>query len=319
MTFLVSVVIPAFNVERFVEKAILSAIQQPEVTEIVVVNDGSIDATLEILEKLQKLNPIIKIYHHEENSNQGRSASRNLGIKEATQNYIAFLDADDFYLADRFSNDKKILEQDKNIDGVYNAVGFELYRKATESELGKHKLSTVTKKIQPNELFDSIVSSKYGYLHLNGLTVKKAVFDSIGLFNESLIVAEDSDIIFKMALKCRLKSGIIDEPLARRGVHDDNIFTREGLYKKYNVKLYESLVSWSCKNGVSFIDIDTLLNWLWFFKFRETNNVIANILYWIYLFGSNPGLIFSKLSIKYFPLVRLRQKLFPFLYIKKKV
>ena len=287
--------------------------------EIVVVNDGSTDKTLQIIENLKNFNSKIKIFHLKNRSNQGRSASRNLGIEEATGNYIAFLDADDFYLENRFTNDKKIFEENQNVDGVYNAVGFELYRKATQSELGKYKLSTVSKKIQPNELFDSIVSTKYGYLHLNGLTVKKSVFEAIGLFNESLVVAEDSDIIFKMALKCWLKSGIIDKPIARRGVHDDNIFTREDLYKKYNVKLYESLVSWSCKNGVSFVDIDTLLNWLWFFKFRETKNVIAYIIYWIYLFGSNPELIFSKLSIKYFPLVRLRQKLFPFLYNHKQV
>ena len=319
MKFSISVVIPSYNVESFIEKAILSVLEQPEVVEIVIVNDGSTDKTLQIIENLKNSNSKIKIFHHKNGSNQGRSASRNLGIKEATGNYIAFLDADDFYLANRFFNDKKILEEDKNVDGVYNAVGFELYRDAKESELGKHKLSTVRKKINPEELFDSIVSSKYGYLHLNGLTVKKSIFDAIGLFNESLVVAEDSDIIFKMALKCRLESGIIDKPVARRGVHDANIFTREDLYKKYNVKLYESLVEWSCKNGVSMANIDTLLNWLWFFKFRQTKNVIAYIFYWIHLFGSNPKLIYSKLSIKYFPLVRLRQKLFPFLYNKKQV
>ena len=105
-------------------------------------------------------------------------------------------------------------------------------------------------------------------------------------------------------------------PLAKRGVHDTNIFTREDLYKKYNVKLYESLVDWSCKNKISLVDIDTLLNWLWFFKFRTNKNIINYTFYWITLFGSNPKLIFSKLVIKYFPIVRLRQKLFPFLYTK---
>ena len=151
---------------------------------------------------------------------------------------------------------------------------------------------------------------------MNGLTVKKNIFDIIGVFNESLVVAEDSDIIFKMALKCRLESGIIDIPLAKRGIHDTNIFTREDLYKKYNVKLYESLVGWSCKNNISLVNIDTLLNWLWFFKFRTNKNIIIYIFYWLALFGNKPRLIFSKLVIKYFPIVRLRQKLFPFLYTK---
>ena len=314
MTFSISVIVPAYNVEQFIEKAIVSIIQQPEVSEILVINDGSTDKTLEIVKKLQKDNCKIKIFNHYNSINKGRSASRNLGIKNAKENYIAFLDADDFYLENRFANDKKIFDKNKYIDGVYNAVGFEFYRGVSESELKKHKLSTVSKKINPDALFNSIVSSKLGYLHLNGITVKKTVFDTIGLFNESLVVAEDSDIIFKMALKCRLESGIIDIPLAKRGVHDTNIFTQEDLYKKYNVKLYESLVDWSCKNKISLVDIDTLLNWLWFFKFRTNKNIINYIFYWINLFGSNPKLIFSKLVIKYFPLVRLRQKLFPFLY-----
>jgi glycosyltransferase involved in cell wall biosynthesis len=319
MTFSVSVVIPAFNVENFIEKAIKSALQQPEVNEVVVVNDGSTDNTLQILENLKNSDSKIKVYHHENKSNKGRSASRNLGILKASDNFIAFLDADDFYLNSRFKNDEAIFKNNKNIDGVYNAVGFELYREVTESELGKHKLSTVTKRINPDELFEAIVSSKYGYLHLNGLTIKKTVFDTVGLFNESLVVAEDSDIIFKMALKCKLESGIIDEPIASRGIHEDNIFTREDLYKKYNVKLFESLVNWSCKNGISLKNIDTLLNWLWFFKFKETNSLIAYLFYWIYLFWRNPKLLFSKLGVKYFPLVRLRQKLFSFLYNHKQV
>mgnify|MGYP003630548675 FL=1 len=123
MTFSISVIVPAYNVEQFIEKAIVSIIQQPEVSEILVINDGSTDKTLEIVEKLQKNDYKIKIFNHYNSINKGRSASRNLGIKNAKENYIAFLDADDFYLENRFANDKKIFDKNKYIDGVYNAVG----------------------------------------------------------------------------------------------------------------------------------------------------------------------------------------------------
>ncbi len=111
MALSISVIIPAYNVESFIEKAIMSAIQQSEVNEVVVINDGSTDKTLQIIENLKNSNPKIKIFHHKNRSNQGRSASRNLGIKEATGNYIAFLDADDFYLSNRFSKDQIIFEE----------------------------------------------------------------------------------------------------------------------------------------------------------------------------------------------------------------
>jgi glycosyltransferase involved in cell wall biosynthesis len=316
MLFSISVIIPAYNVEQFIETAIVSALLQPEVSEVVVVDDGSTDKTLQITKSLQVVNAKIKIYHHENSINKGRSATRNLGIQKATGNYIAFLDADDYYLEHRFRNDLKIFREDKNCDGVYNAVGFDFYRQVTPLELDKLKLNTVVKKLRPSELFDGIVSSKYGYLHLNGITIKKTVFDCIGYFNESLMVAEDSDIIFKMALKCCLLPSEINNPVAKRGIHDVNIYSDEALYKVYNIKLYKELLEWSYQNDIAIGNKDTLLKWLWFFKFRDGNSLWNHIIFWGYLVGGIPELFFSILSIKYFPIIRQRQILFPFLYQK---
>ena len=316
MLFSVSVIIPAYNVEQFIETAIVSALQQPEVNEVIVVDDGSTDKTLQIVKSLQRVNAKIKFYHHENSINKGRSATRNLGIQKATGAYIAFLDADDYYLEHRFRNDATIFYGDKNCDGVYNAVGFHFYRQVSPLELDKLKLSTVVKKLSSNELFDGIVSSKYGYLHLNGITIKKTVFDRIGTFNESLKVAEDSDIIFKMALKCYLLPSEILNPVAKRGIHDVNIYSDEALYKVYNVKLYKELLKWSYHNGIAIKNKDTLLKWLWFFKFRDGNSLWNHIVFWGYLVGGIPELLFSILSIKYFPIIRQRQILFPFLYQK---
>jgi glycosyltransferase involved in cell wall biosynthesis len=314
MSFSVSVIIPAYNVERFIEKAVRSALKQPEVKELVVVNDGSTDKTLQILENLQISNAKIKVYHHKGGINKGRSASRNVGLKKAKEDYIAFLDADDFYLSGRFTNDKVLLKQNLTADGVYNAVGFYFYRTFKTKERHKFQLNTVSQPINPEDLFECVVSSKYGYLHLNGITIKKSVFDVIGLLNESLIVAEDSDIIFKMALKCTLLSGVIDKPVAKRGIHASNIFNNEDLYKIYNVKLYESLISWSNKNKIDIGNIDQMFKWLWVIRFREKYTILGEIRYWFYLFTKNPKFLFSYLSIKYFPIVRLRQKLFPIFY-----
>lgn len=312
MAFLISVIVPAYNVARFIEKAINSALLQPEVNEVVVVDDGSTDSTLAIIKNLQSSNSKIKIYHHQNHINKGRSATRNLGIIQAKENYIAFLDADDFYLKDRFSNDKRLFEENEKCDGVYNAVGFHFYREATVFE--KLKLCTVSQKIKPEELFDSVICSKYGYLHLNGLTVKKSVFDIVGFFNESLMVAEDSDIIFKMALKCCLETGIINEPLANRGIHEANVFTREDLYKKYNSMLYESVIKFSFQNKIPIEKIDTTLKWLWIIRYREKNSLLHDVAYWSSLSFRQPNLLFSYLGIKYFPVIRLRKMLFPFFY-----
>ena len=314
MIFSISVIIPVYNSELFIEKAIKSVIIQPEVTEIVLINDGSTDNSLAIIQKLQQIDNRIKIYHHKNKSNKGRSASRNLGIKKATQPYIAFLDADDFYLSNRFENDLKVFRDDINCDGVYNAVGFYFYRKVTDNEKKTFTLYSVIEKINPDFLFEALLSGKKGHFQINGLTVKKTVFDIVGFFNESLIVAEDTDIFWKMAIKTRLVTGLIEQPVALRGIHEDNSFTMSELYKEYFIKMYKSLISWSSKSNVSYSKIDLLLKWLWLLKEKENNTLLKDSYYWVLLFFPNPKILFSILSVKYFPLVRFRKKLFSFIY-----
>lgn len=313
MIFSISVIIPAYNVERFIEKAIYSALNQVEVEEVIVINDGSSDKTSEIVESLKTTNSRIKIYHHKNEVNLGRSATRNLGIIKATSNYIAFLDADDFYLENRFENDKKILE-DNAVDGVYNAVGFHFYREIKTTESKHFKLNTISKKLTPEDLFYGIVKSKYGFLHLNGIIIRKDAFKIIGLMNETLKVTQDTDIIFKMALKCRMLPGDIEKPVALRGIHDDNIFNKGDIYKEYTPKCFESLISWSLKNNIEQNKIDELLDALWIFKFSYNDSLISYIGYWTSFMIKFPKVMFSISSVKYFPVVRLRKALFPFLY-----
>jgi hypothetical protein len=172
----------------------------------------------------------------------------------------------------------------------------------------------MTSGIEPNFLFDALISGKHGFFHIDGLTVKKTVFELTGLFNEALVVSEDSDLFWKMALKTSLLGGVLEKPLAARGIHEANIFDREDLYKIYVIKMYESLISWSSKNGIPLVKIDTLLKWIWLLKFKQNNGLLKNTVYWSKLFITTPKLLFTYLCIKYFPLIRQRRILFPFLY-----
>ena len=149
----ISVIIPVYNAAAYIEKAVCSALFHAEVKEVVLVNDGSTDNSLAIIQKLQQIDNKIKIYHHKNKSNKGRSASRNLGIKKATQPYIAFLDADDFYLPNRFENDLKVFRDNINCDGVYNAIGVHFYRETNELERHNLEIYSVTEEILPERLF----------------------------------------------------------------------------------------------------------------------------------------------------------------------
>lgn len=309
-----SVIIPTYNVERFIEKAIQSALEQKEVTEIIVVDDGSTDSTVQLIMQLKNENSIITLYQHPNKVNKGRSATRNLGIQKATGDFIAFLDADDYYLPNRFTNDFKLFQEIKDCDGVYNAIGVFFYDKAVIDNTDNLELYSVNQKVKPEDLFYILLSGKMGHFSIDGLTIKKYVFDVVGLFNEQLVVSEDTELIWKMAIKCRLETGNINDALAIRGVHGANVFNNKELYSVYILKMYESLLRWCARNQVGYKIKDALLKRIWILKEKEKNKLHQDIKYWGGIFFSNYQLFFSILSIKYFPVVRFRQTLFPFLY-----
>ena len=312
--FTVSVIIPVYNAERFIEKAILSVVEQPEVHELLVVNDGSTDGSASLIKKLQKTHPRINLLHHENNINKGRSASRNLGISKASGNYIAFLDADDYYLPNRFTTDKELFQLDSKIDGVYNAIGAHFYRTVNTKEQESLSLYTVRGPVEYHHLFKALLTGSHGHFSIIGLTVKRRVFETVGYFQEHLVVSEDTELIWKMALKCRLEGGVLDRPLAIRGVHETNSFNQTDLYIANRIDMFKSLVIWSSKNQVAFTHIDALLKWLWLLKYKQKASLWQYITYWGKLVFKAPYLLTSVLWIKYFPLVRLRKEIFRFLY-----
>ncbi len=89
----ITCIIPAYNVDLYIQRAIDCAVKQTlSDIEIIIVNDGSTDSTLDIIKNNQQLDPRIKLINQ---SNQGLSQSRNNAMKQATGEYIHFFDADD--------------------------------------------------------------------------------------------------------------------------------------------------------------------------------------------------------------------------------
>ena len=91
----ISIIVPVYNVEKYIDRCLKSLVNQTlQDIEIIIVNDGSQDKSVEIIEKYLKENPTkIKYY---EKKNGGLSSARNYGIEYATGEYIAFLDSDDY-------------------------------------------------------------------------------------------------------------------------------------------------------------------------------------------------------------------------------
>ncbi|WP_345203934.1 glycosyltransferase family 2 protein [Chryseobacterium ginsengisoli] len=257
MNLNISVIIPVYNASQFLRKSVDSVLQFDEVKEIVLIEDCSTDNSLEICKKLASENSKVKLFQHPDKGNHGAGATRNLGIEKATGDFISFLDADDYYLSNRFDAEKEIFN-DTKIDGVFGAIGVEyITEKGKQEYQTKFKdtpLTTVNYPAEGEEVFKGLLgltTKTFGtFFHLNALTIRKSALERTKLrFNVNLRVHQDSDFNLKLAYHCHLKSGIIDKAVAIRGIHDDNRITK---IKPYSAKFYknsllynESVYAWS--------------------------------------------------------------------------
>jgi glycosyltransferase involved in cell wall biosynthesis len=98
-TCLVSVIVPVYNGASYIAQSVLSALDQRDVSlEVLVVDDGSTDRTVEIIQTLAGENPRVKLLRHPAHQNRGTSLTRQLGVRSSRGAFIALLDADDRFL-----------------------------------------------------------------------------------------------------------------------------------------------------------------------------------------------------------------------------
>lgn len=97
---LISVIIPVFNVERYLKRCLDSVINQTyKKLEIILVNDGSTDKSGEICDSYASIDKRVKVIHKK---NGGLSDARNVGLLEATGDFVSFIDSDDFIHKDMY-------------------------------------------------------------------------------------------------------------------------------------------------------------------------------------------------------------------------
>lgn len=238
---------PVYNTSAFVAEAIASVLMQDEVVECIIIDDGSTDKSLEIIQEFADRDHRILVLHHPNRKNLGPGPSRNLGLKAATADYIAFLDADDYWVENRFAETKLLFAKHLDAGGIYEGRAAEDWN----GELNSPDLSMVRTKPKPDEVFYSFSPfGKDGFFALIGLTVKRKVIDQIGYFSDVLWLTQDTEWITKLCLKCRLYGGIIDQPIAIRRFHRDNSSRDIELLKKMRVILCISLLRWAIKENM---------------------------------------------------------------------
>ncbi len=207
----VSVIIPTFNRAVFLERAVGSVLEQTLLcSELIIVDDGSTDHTKELVSHLMSSSrQSIRLVYQK---NQGPAAARNAGVRIAQFPYLAFLDSDDHWYRDKLARQYQALAEQPH------------YRISHTREKwlrrGVH-LNQKKKHIPPHgDIFEHCL--KLCVVGMSTVMMKKEVFDSVGLFDESLPCCEDYDLWLR--LSCRYPFLLIDEPLTvKEGGREDQV------------------------------------------------------------------------------------------------
>jgi len=211
---LVSVIIPTYNREKLISKAINSVIKQNYSDwEIIIVDDRSTDHTKELIEEFIRSDSRIKYYINQRN--KGPGGARNYGIEQASGEYIAFLDSDDEWLELHLSDCIDVLQKEEY--QVCFSLWYE-YRSGVMSksdEIGQRQnrlneaIRDLSLRVEGKYVFFNDKFYEYNLLkqvycyHVNTLVLKKSVLKTTGVFNEELFASEDMDFVYRLLYYCK--------------------------------------------------------------------------------------------------------------------
>ena len=204
----VSVIIPAYNAEKFIKQAVMSVLEQSyPISEVIVVNDGSTDNTNRELLRLQDEHDVIKIISTD---NKGASSARNAGLKIASSDIIAFLDSDDYWETDKINlqidyllkNDLTVLISNLNLVNTKGAL------------LGVKKNVT-------SNIVNGILRKKISMMTPTLIFYRSISEDNNIYFNEKMRHYEDHLFIIELSSHGNL--GVLDKSLVNRRIHNSSL------------------------------------------------------------------------------------------------
>lgn len=222
---LISVVMPVYNNEAYIERTLDTIFMQSRLPmEVVIVDDGSKDKTMKVIKKYMDGHPEaktrIKIF---EQKNLGAGAARNKGIQNARGNWIMFLDSDDLWEKEKI----RIVETTIRENPWANVVTHDEYE-IMEDNLEHQKYMPHHKKYQKNKnLFLQLY--KGNLFSTSCMTIQKKVLVKVGGFDESLLSAQDYDLWIRVGVYGKIV--YLDKALATYVIRKGNITSNT--YRRY--------------------------------------------------------------------------------------
>ena len=210
----ISVVMPVYNGERFLEQAIDSLLAQSfQDWELIVVDDGSTDRTSQILERYT--DPRFKLFRQ---SNRGEAGARNTGLKHMTGEYMAFLDADDVYLPNALQDLSSYLDDHPALDVVFSDGYI-----CDQQDRELMRLTEVRPGIFTGNILNPLVTTP------SVITVPVCTLTRIAIVRQYDLSFDEKDNLigtdwdFWIRLAVHAKFGYLDKLTCRYRIHNTNI------------------------------------------------------------------------------------------------
>ena len=222
----VSVIIPTYNRAGMLKEAIDSVLAQDYSNfELIVVDDGSTDETLQILDCYSgKIKRICQ-------RNQGVSAARNRGIAAASGGFIAFLDSDDLWLPGKLTIQTEFL---RSTQDALICQTEEIWIRNGVQVNPRERHRKYSGMIFERSLALCLVSP-------SAVMVRRSLFDKFGLFDESLPACEDYDMWLRVSCRCPIY--LINKPLIiKRGGHADQL-SRQPALDKFRIQAITKILN----------------------------------------------------------------------------
>lgn len=249
----ISVIIPAYNVEKYIEKCVVSAFSQSyQAKEVIVVDDGSTDASAAVCRRLKKDYPALHIIVQ---TNGGVSKARNTGIQNASGEYLYFIDGDDYITGNALESFVSLIETYGHIDYIHGRmkVFYDGENQVSEDEYFIDNSWAPGGADGCTLYHNNFKNQKHLKLGVRGLYRRAFLLENQIFFNEKIRIGEDEEWVFLIFLYAKTAAGNPEAVYCYRAQRPGSLMRNQGNIQTARdlMKIYQGWIDQSGRTHCS--------------------------------------------------------------------
>ena len=231
----ISVIVPVYNVEAYLERCVESILQQTYTHfELILINDGSTDSSGQICDHLASRYENIKVYHIE---NAGVSNARNMGIQLATGSWVTFIDSDDFVTQDYLATLASAVE---GLNVCFVIAPLHHIKNGIVTDLPPHSGKTELWSTEET-MKELLMTTRTSFFPVAKLFKRDLLADE--KFNTNYHLAEDALFLTELLLKTRCSCVFIDKPVYYYDHREGSATTSVNRYVFDTIEVYQQIIA----------------------------------------------------------------------------